>query len=106
VSYTIIFAQLRPSVHFLSCVCLTTRLFLRDITLLRSALYINSDVISKRIQLSEYVAYCNLRYKNKLQCRELCSRNVPPLMYVPLYIYCHGPLPDRDFSDLSWQLFG
>jgi hypothetical protein len=50
----------------------------RDITQLRIALYINSDVVSKRIHLNEYVAYCNLRFKSELQCREPV-----PEMFLP-----------------------
>ena len=50
----------------------------RDITLLRSAVNINSDVVSKRMHLNDYGAYCNLRFKNELQCRELV-----PEMFLP-----------------------
>ena len=46
----------------------------RDTKLLRSAISINSDVVSKRVHLNEYVAYCNLRFKNELQCRELVPK--------------------------------
>jgi len=104
VSYTIIFAQLRPSMPSVSCVYLTMRLFVvtqscwevpspLTVTWCRKG-YISMNML----HIVTYVLRTNCN-------AESLFRKVP--WYKCIFcIKCRGPLLDRDFNDLSCRLFG